>query len=103
MTEVLAGTLLMVGVTCQLLACLGVFVMRDVFDRLHFLSAAGAVGPTLIMAAVLVRHGFSALGIKALLVTGVIGITGPVMTHAIARMARIRREGGLHVGRGATG
>jgi multisubunit Na+/H+ antiporter MnhG subunit len=55
------------------------------------------------MAAVLVRHGFSAFGIKALLVTAAIGITGPVMTHAIARMTRIRREGGLHAGRGATG
>ena len=103
MTEAGAGARLMVGVLCEFLACLGVLVMRDVFDRLHFLSVAGAVGPTLIMAAVLVRHGFSAFGIKALLVTAAIGITGPVMTHAIARMTRIRREGGLHAGRGATG
>jgi multicomponent Na+:H+ antiporter subunit G len=96
--EAVEVALLAVGVLIQLLSCLGLLVFRDVFDRLHFLSAGGTVGPLLIAAAVVVEHGLSAFGIKALLVTAVIGVTGPLMTHAIAKVARVRREGGLLAG-----
>jgi multicomponent Na+:H+ antiporter subunit G len=93
--ETFEVVLVAIGVLLQLFGCLGVVVMRDVFDRLHFLSAAGAIGPAAIAAAVVLEHGLSTFGVKALLVTAIVGVTGPVMTHAIAKMARIRREGAL--------
>jgi multicomponent Na+:H+ antiporter subunit G len=96
--ETFEVVLLTIGVLLQLLGCLGLVVMRDVFERLHFLSAAGAIGPAAIAAAVILEHGLSTFGVKALLITLMVGITGPVMTHAIAKMARTRREGALRVG-----
>jgi monovalent cation/proton antiporter MnhG/PhaG subunit len=99
--DVVQVTLVAVGVLVQLISCLGLLVVRDVFDRLHFLSAAGAIGPAAVAAAVFLEHGLSTFGVKALLITLMIGVTGPVMTHAIAKMARVRREGGLRAGGGA--
>jgi monovalent cation/proton antiporter MnhG/PhaG subunit len=96
--EIVEAVLLSVGVLLQLLCCLGLLVARDVFDRLHFLSTAGAIGPAAIAAAVVLEHGLSTFGVKALLVTVMAGVTGPVMTHAIAKVARVRREGDLNAG-----
>jgi multicomponent Na+:H+ antiporter subunit G len=98
--EIVESVLLAVGVLLQLACCLGLLVIRDTFDQLHLLSAAGAIGPVAIAAAVIVEHGLSSFGIKAVLVTVMIGLTGPIMTHAIAKATRVRREGGLRAGPG---
>jgi monovalent cation/proton antiporter MnhG/PhaG subunit len=87
------GGLLTLGVAAQLLSCLGVLAVRDAFDRLHYFSAASTVGPALIAAAVVVQAKLSATGVKALLIVAVSLSTGPVLTHAVARAARIRRFG----------
>lgn len=101
MKEAIEAGLLAIGVLLQLLCCLGVVVMRDVFDRLHYLSAAGAIGPLAIAAAVIIEHGLSTFGVKALLITVMMGVTGPVMTHAIAKTAWIRREGAVRARAGS--
>jgi monovalent cation/proton antiporter MnhG/PhaG subunit len=88
------AVLLWTGVGAELLCCAGVLVMRDVFDRLHYVSAASTVGVVLIVSAVMVEHLFDATGVKALLVLVFLGITGPVITHAIARAARLQDFGG---------
>jgi multicomponent Na+:H+ antiporter subunit G len=90
--EIAAAILLGIGVVASLLSCLGILVMRSAYDRLHYLAALGTVGPVAVVAAVLVEEGFSSGGLKALIVLAVILVTGPVLTHATARAARIREE-----------
>ncbi len=85
-------TLLSAGVGAELIGCLGILAMGSVFARLHYLSAATVVGPVAIAAAVVVGHGLSAFGVKALLIAAVFAFTGPVLTHAIARVAAVRRS-----------
>ena len=89
----LAVTILLVaGVAIELLAVLGLVVMRDAFDRLHYVGLAG-YGALLVGISILVREGFSLIGDKALL-TGALLITfGPVLVHATARSFRIREHG----------
>lgn len=88
-----AAALLVVGVSVELLCCLGLLVMDDVYDRLHYLGPAVTIGPAAIAAAVVLQEALSTAGIKALLITAVLAGTGPVLTHVAARVARLREHG----------
>ena len=85
--------LLAFGVGVTLLSCLGVLVMRDPYDRLHYTGPAAVLAPVAIAAAVVLEEQLSAAGIKALLVALVLVATNPVLGHATARAARIRQFG----------
>ena len=87
------AALLALGVAVTWLSCLGVLLMGDPYDRLHYTAPASALAPVLIAAAVVVEEGLSAPGIKALLIAFVLVGTNPVLGHATARAARIREHG----------
>jgi monovalent cation/proton antiporter MnhG/PhaG subunit len=89
---VVAVILLVLGGAMELIAVLGVCVMRDVYDRLHYLGLAG-FGALLIGVGILVRESFSTIGDKALLVGVILIFTGPVLGHATARSFLIRELG----------
>ena len=80
------------AVVAELLCCLGLVVMRDVYDRLHFALAASAVPPFLIAAAVVVEEDWTQPGINALLIAVALFFVSPVLAHATARAARTRRR-----------
>jgi monovalent cation/proton antiporter MnhG/PhaG subunit len=89
MTEnLVVDVLLSAGVAAELLCCVGVVVMRTVFDRLHYVAAAATVGPLLILAALLVREGFSSLGLQSIATVSILLLANPVLVHATARAAR---------------
>jgi len=88
----IATGLLIIGCVLELFAVLGMSVMRNVFDRLHYVGLAG-YGALLIAIAVLVRESFSLIGDKAL-ATGVLLVTiGPLVVHTTARSMRARERG----------
>jgi multicomponent Na+:H+ antiporter subunit G len=89
--------LLWLGVGLELLACLGLMAMRNVFDRLHFGSPA-ALGLVLIALSVLVDKDFSMIGDKALLIAAMVLVGSPLATHAIGRTARILERGDWRLG-----
>jgi monovalent cation/proton antiporter MnhG/PhaG subunit len=91
-TDLLVDVFLVLGVACQFVCCVGVVVMRDVFDRLHFAGAGTTLGPLLIGAAVLVRQTTSAAGITTILIMAAVLVLGPALVIATARAAR-RIEG----------
>jgi multicomponent Na+:H+ antiporter subunit G len=82
--------LLAIGVGVALLCSLGVLVISDVFNRLHYVGPATILGLPAIAAAVVVAEGFSASGIKAMLIAVVVLATSPVLTQVTARAARAR-------------
>jgi monovalent cation/proton antiporter MnhG/PhaG subunit len=86
-------TLLFFGVGVELLCCLGVMVMDNVYDRLHFTAPATTLGPCAIAGAVILEESLSQAGVKALLVAGALLVSNPVLTHATARAGRIRKHG----------
>lgn len=88
-----ASALLILGVAIELFCCLGVLLMANAYDRLHFTGPATALGPVCIAAAVVLEEALSTAGIKAILVAAVLIAGGPVATHAVARSARIRQYG----------
>ena len=95
--HVAATVLLIGGVGLELLAVLGVSVMRDTFDRLHYVGLAG-YGALLVGVAILVRESFSLVGDKALLTGVLLVLLGPIVVHATARSMRTRLRGSWNEG-----
>jgi multisubunit Na+/H+ antiporter MnhG subunit len=89
--------LIAIGLGAVVLACVGVVLAADAYDRLHFVgpSTLGALG---IAAAVLVREGPSLIAVKAGLLVAVLVIGSPLVTHATARAARIAARGDWRAG-----
>ena len=100
MTAVLVIILLAAGAAVELLCCVGLLLMRNAFDRLHYLGPAATLGPVLIGAAVLVRHSSVQSCIKVILLVIMLLLINPVLTHATARAARIRQTGRLDIRKG---
>ena len=89
---VVALILLITGGLIQLLAVLGLAVMRDVYDRLHYVGLA-SFGTLLVAIAIVVRESFSLIGDKSLLVAAILILVGPVVVHTTARSLLIRERG----------
>jgi len=89
---VVAVVLLVAGGLLELIAVLGICVMRDAYDRLHYVGLAG-FGALLMTVAVTVRESFSLIGNKALLVGVILVLTGPVLAQTTARSLLIRELG----------
>jgi monovalent cation/proton antiporter MnhG/PhaG subunit len=81
------------GVIGELLCCLGLVLMRNVFDRLHYTMASTAVPPFLIAAAVVVEEDWTQPGINSLVIAVALFLINPVLATATARAARTRRFG----------
>jgi multicomponent Na+:H+ antiporter subunit G len=99
-TDLLVIILLVIGVAVELLCCLGVLVMDDAYDKLHYLGPAAIVGPLAIALAVIVREALSQAGVKALLTAVLLIVASPVLSHATARALYIRRRDHAETTRG---
>jgi multicomponent Na+:H+ antiporter subunit G len=88
--DVVTWVLVGAGVGSQVLVCLGVLLMRDALDRLHYVGAS-TLGVAFVCAAVLVSAGPSLIGLKAILTAAFLVLTGPVLTHATARAIHLHR------------
>lgn len=92
MRAVAGDILLWAGVALEVVACLGVVVLRDAYDRLHY-TGPTALGALLVAAAVWVRDGASLAADKATLTAAFLLLTGPLLAHATARAARDGERG----------
>lgn len=102
--QLAAQVLLWIGVASEVVCCVGVLWMRDVFDRLHYASAGSGLPPLLIGAAVALAGVGTASGtVEATTAGAVVVLAGPVVTHATARAARQLRVGAVGADRGPGG
>jgi monovalent cation/proton antiporter MnhG/PhaG subunit len=93
--DALVAVLLILGVGVELVCCIGVLVMRGVYDRLHYTGPA-SFGAALIAAAVVVREGLSQqIGVKSVLIAAILLVVSPVLVHVTGRAARLRERGEL--------
>jgi monovalent cation/proton antiporter MnhG/PhaG subunit len=99
--EVVADIFLVMAVVIVLASSVGVLVMGDVYQKIHFVTPAALVAPVLVTLAVFVHAGFSATTTEALIVLVFMVIAGPFLSHATIRAARIREKGDWRPGRAA--
>lgn len=87
--QLAAQVLLWAGVAAELVCCVGVWWMRDVFDRLHYAAAATTAGPVLIGASTAITGaGSLSATLEAVTAAAVLLLVNPVVTHATGRAAR---------------
>jgi monovalent cation/proton antiporter MnhG/PhaG subunit len=84
--------LIVFGVAVELACCVGVLVMRDAYDKLHYIGPATILGPVAFAAAILTWEGLSQAGVKAALIAVLLIVASPVLTHATARALYIRQR-----------
>jgi len=102
--EVVAAVLLALAVLVVLTASVGVLVMRDACQKLHFVTPAALVAPLLVVLAIFVQAGFYENTGESLLALLFMVIAGPFLSHATIRAIRVRETGdwrlGEHPGQG---
>ena len=92
-TQILIDVLLGIGVLSAVLSSVALLLMKDLYERLHYLSPPATITIICFTAAVIVDKHLSQAGIKALLIMVVLLVMNAVLTHATARAARIRQFG----------
>lgn len=85
--------LLVLAVAIVLASSVGLLVMRDVYQKIHYLTPAGLVAPVVVGVAVLVRSGLTLDTAETGLALLFVLISSPFLTHATIRAARIRETG----------
>ncbi|MBO0776465.1 MAG: monovalent cation/H(+) antiporter subunit G [Actinobacteria bacterium] len=88
-----ADVLLGLAAAVVVISSLGVLVMRDVYQKLHFVSPAALVSPVLVTLAVWLHLGNRETTVQAVLALLFMLMAGPFLTHATIRAARIRQTG----------
>ena len=94
MTEtVVIGILLGLAVLVVLLSSVGLVVMRDVYQRLHYVAPIVLIAPVLVAIAITVKEGWDSNTGETWLSVGFLLLVAPFVSHATVRAARIREEG----------
>ena len=91
--EITADVFLGVAVAIAVISAVGVLVMRDTYQKLHFVGPAALVSPVLVTLAVWLHVGNTATTLEAMLALLFVVIAGPYLSHATIRAARIRETG----------
>ncbi|HUB23041.1 MAG TPA: monovalent cation/H(+) antiporter subunit G [Streptosporangiaceae bacterium] len=91
--DVAADVLLGLAVLTVASAALGVLLMRDADQKLHFVTPAALIAPVLVALAVLVQAGFYENSGETCLALFFMAIAGPYLSHATMRAIRVREHG----------
>lgn len=87
MTEIIASALLLLGAFLALLASVGLMRFPDLITRMHATTKSGALGISLIMAAVALAYSEPTVVARAIAVIIFMLLTAPIAAHAIGRAA----------------
>ncbi len=88
-TDILLG----VSAAVVLASCIGVLVMPDAYQKLHFVTPVSLIAPPAVGIAILIQSGWSNQTAQAWLVVGFMMVASPFLSHATIRAARIRAAG----------
>lgn len=99
-----AGTICDVLLIGAVLTCwigsVGMVRMREPIQALHYLSAPATLGGLLLAAAVWVERGATSASAKVTAIAVLLILVNSVVTHAAARMFRVRDAGDWRSGKG---
>jgi multisubunit Na+/H+ antiporter MnhG subunit len=83
--QVVSDVLLGAGVLVAVAAAVGALTMRDVLDRLHFLTPVTSLAAPLVGASLAVANGWGATTAQILLTVFLLAVAGPVLESATGR------------------
>jgi multicomponent Na+:H+ antiporter subunit G len=91
--DIAADILLSLAVLIVAGASIGVLVMRDPYQKLHFVTPAALVAPLLVALAILAQVGVYEDAGETFLALLFLVIAGPFLSHATIRAIRVREKG----------
>jgi len=74
------------GVFC-VIGMIGIIRLPDMFARLHGASVTDTLGAGFIIIGLILQAGFTLVAAKLIIIMGLILLTSPVATHALAQAA----------------
>jgi monovalent cation/proton antiporter MnhG/PhaG subunit len=95
--QITVDVLLSLAVVVALASALGVAVMPDVYQKLHYVAPLATVAPVLVGLAIVVQSGWTAVTAQTWLTVLFVVMAGPVVSHATIRAAKIRADGDWRV------
>ena len=100
---IVADVLLGLAAVVVLISSAGILVMRDAYQRLHYVAPIAVVAPVIVALAVLVQSGWTENSGETWLGLLFMVAGGPFLAHATIRAARIRETGDWRRGAGQPG
>ncbi len=100
---IVADFLLGLAALVVLASSAGILVMRDAYQKLHYVTPIAVVAPVIIALAVLVQSGWTENSGETWLGVLFMLAGGPFLAHATIRAARIREHGDWRPGVGRAG
>jgi multisubunit Na+/H+ antiporter MnhG subunit len=100
---IVADVLLGLAAVVVLASSAGILVMRDAYQKLHYVAPIAVVAPVIVALAVLVQSGWTENSGETWLGLLLMVAGGPYLAHATIRAARIRETGDWRAGAGQPG
>jgi multisubunit Na+/H+ antiporter MnhG subunit len=100
---IIADVLLGLAAVVVLASSAGILVMRDAYQRLHYVAPIAVMAPVIVALAVLVQSGWTENSGETWLALLFMVAGGPFLAHATIRAARIRETGDRQRGTGRGG
>lgn len=85
MIEIIAGLLVLGGAGFTLVAAIGILRLPDLLTRMHASTKAGTLGAMLVLAALALHFGQTAITAKAVAAVLFLMLTAPIAAHMIGR------------------
>ncbi|HLQ84768.1 MAG TPA: monovalent cation/H(+) antiporter subunit G [Salinisphaeraceae bacterium] len=82
--------LLALGIAIMVFSAIGLLIVRNRYDRLHYVAPAATLGMPLIGLAVALDGGFAAATVKVVFIVVLTVLTSPIVSAAMGFV--IRRE-----------
>jgi multicomponent Na+:H+ antiporter subunit G len=89
MNNPIAIFIIAVGVLFDILGCLGLVRLPDVYNRLQAATKSVTLGTCMILFGTFLEFGFTSGGIKALICMIFVLLTSPTAAHALSRGSHI--------------
>ncbi len=85
MSELISTIFIAAGILANFVSSLGVVRFPDVYNQLHSATKSLTIGICFMLVGVVIRYGFTGIGVKALLAIPLIFFTSSVATHALSK------------------
>jgi len=85
--DILSWIFLVAGGAFCVIGMIGLVRMPDVFTRIHGVSVTDTLGAGFIITGLALQSGFTLVTAKLIIIMGLILLTSPVATHALAQAA----------------
>ncbi len=85
--DILSWIFLVAGGAFCVIGMIGLIRMPDLFARLHGASVTDTLGAGFIIAGLVLQAGLTLVSAKLIIIMGLILLTSPVATHALAQAA----------------